>query len=310
MATVLHPGMRDMFGGPAGNTQNSVQMIMQGILQGMEKKRQEQQNQQLSSLFSNTGQSQKSMAGEGYAPPPNTPMDFVENILSNPNLDMDTKQMGLKSMALKSGIESDQAYAENLRRPAEPKREPTKEIEYWTPDGSKGSKILVSESQYNAVVEKLEDAGYTVQKPKEESKETSEFERLVERLEKSKKITPEKKNELIGQRLRKLIESDSGGDSANQITLGDGQKITLAELRAQYREKYNIPDEFELQMMELNPDPMVRQQAKKLKAEAAGKPSLAEFTRDVMKNGLEGMRPGAPSVKSEMPALPPGFEMD
>jgi hypothetical protein len=159
----------------------------------------------------------------------------------------------------------------------------------------------------------LREKGYDTFREKEPTEEKpGEFERLLNQLEKTGKITTGQKEKEIRKRIQKLVESGKDGDETNKITLGDGQSVTLAELRAQYREKYNIPDEFELQMMELNPDPLVRQQATRLKAEAATKPNFVDFMMDAKKNGLEGLRPEAkrPTSGSGVPPPPPGFTID
>lgn len=300
MAVVLNPMQRDVFGGPAGSTQNAMQQIIEGILRGAEKRKQQQQNELLSSRFA--GQT-------GEQGPPRSPEMFVESLFADPELTPQSKAMGLGYQKAMSDIDLQRAQAEHYRAG---EKEKTKEIEYWKPDGSYGSKALVPESKYNETVEKLEGAGYTVQKPKDDS-QTGEFERLINKLEKSKKVTPEQASSMIGKRVQKLIESGGENDETNKIRLGDGQKVTLGELREQYKIKYNIPDEFELQMMELNADPMVRQQAKKMKAVAATKPSFVEFMEDARKNGLEGLSPragGRTSEPTQSPSLPPGFELD
>ena len=106
----------------------------------------------------------------------------------------------------------------------------------------------------------------------------------------------------------KLISDGGENDQTNKITLGDGQKVTLAELRAQYREKYNIPDEFDLMFMEMSNDPRVRDQALKLKTVAATQPSFVEFMKDAKANGLEGLR--ADKKQKTLPSLPKGFKLD
>ena len=354
--TIYVPGMNTgPFGGPPGEAQDITKTLMQGILQGMAKRKEEQQREKLSSYYSeNKGK---------------TADEFITGLFSNKDLDAKTVNQAATLFGVQSSTDLQRAQAEKLRRPEVPE---TKELEYWKPDGSPGGKVLVSESKYNETVKKLQDAGYAVQKadktdkwsepyqvkgkgkwiqksettgkineaysdpqgwskPYEDERgnlvqrnldteevkvvdksatgQTGEFERLLNNLVTSKKVTPEKANELISQRIQKLIESGGDKDETNKIKLGDGQKVTLAELRAQYREKYNIPDEFELQMMMYSPDPAIKSQAMRLKAEAATKPSFVDFMMDAKEKGLEGLRPEskpAPAPPAKLPPLPPG----
>lgn len=365
--TVYVPGTNTgPFGGPVGDTQDSIKMIMQGILQGQAKRKQEGQNKLLSDMFSRGGVGDDPAAQSEYEKNPSV---FVDKILSNPKLLQETKDRAVNILSAKSRMGLESAHAENLRAP---KASKNIVIKYWEPDGTPGE-LMSSEENYNTNVKKLKDAGYRVgEKPAEtwsdptkvgskwiqkneatgqvkeaysspdgwskpyldedgnrvqenrdtgeikvvnkpDKEQAGEFERLINKLDKAGNITPEKKNDLISQRVKKLIETGKDSDETNKIILGDGQKVTLAELRAQYREKYNIPDEFQLGMMEINPDPLVRQQAIRLKAEAATKPSFVEFMMDAKKKGLEGIRPGGvvqPKPKPTTPPLPPGFKLD
>lgn len=335
--TIYIPGTHTgAFGGYPGELNDSAKNITDTILKSLEKRRQDRQGKERAWAFQ-----------EG----PKDPNEFVKYIMSNPNLDPASQKMVIDAFGKQSQMNLESAQAEHYRTPkAEARKEleywkpdgtpggkmlvpesrynetvdklvnagftvnkvepeQSKEIEYWKPDGTPGGKLVVKESRYNDAVKKIQDAGYVVNKPGKE--ESGEFERLLEKLDKSKKVTPEKKNELINQRIQKLVETGKDGDETNKITLGDGQRVTLAELRAQYREKYNIPDEFDLQMMGLNPDPQVRQQAARLKAEAATKPSFVDFMNDAKKKGLEGLRPEGKTPKpGATPPLPPGFKLD
>jgi len=338
MAIMLPFIQKDPFGGPAGGTQSAVQQILQGILMGQERRKQDEQNQLLSRLFQDSQQSQQNYqaalpqyenqlsnfesvtapdspyepSGMQMPSTPPEPMDFTQALLSNPNLDWDAKTKGMKFAQAQSDMEKNAAYADYLRQKPASTREPKQyEISFWDPTGKRpGGKVLATDQNYNSIARKLTDAGYTFDKPEKQTGGTSEFERLVDKLEGAKNITEDQKNRLIKQRVQKMVTEGSDGDETNKITLGDGRKVTLAELRAQYREKYNIPDEFELTMMDASPDPQVRQQAMRLKAEAATKPSFVEFMRDAKERGLEGLRPGSLPPGGQLPPLPPGFKVD
>ena len=355
--TIYVPGMNTgPFGGPPGEAQDITKTLMQGILQGMAKRKEEQQREKLSSYYSeNKGK---------------TADEFITGLFSNKDLDAKTVNQAATLFGVQSSTDLQRAQAEKLRRPEVPE---TKELEYWKPDGSPGGKVLVPESKYNETVNKLQAAGYTVQKaekidkwsepyqvngkgkwiqksettgkineaysdpqgwskPYEDERgnlvqrnldteevkvvdksatgQTGEFERLVNKLEASGKVTTAQKDKIIYDYVQKLIESGGDKDETNKIKLGDGQKVTLAELRAQYKDEHNIPDEFDLNMMKISADPAIRQQAIRLQAKAATKPSLVEFTRDAIKNGLKGMRPESKPAPAPAPALPPGFKLD
>lgn len=315
MATVVPYIQADTFGGPAGSTQQMVQNILDRILYGQERRRVKDQDQMVSGMYQNWEATKRDVTSPDspYEPAGATdPMGFVEALLGNPKIDVDTKKRALQMLASKSDIEKNQAYAEYLRQKPNARESKQYEIGYWDPDGKRsGGKVLVTDAAYNSTVQKLEKAGYSVQKPEKDTKDqTSEFERLIDRLEGAKNISETQKNSLIKQRVQKMVNEGSDGDETNKITLGDGQRVTLAELRAQYREKYNIPDEFQLTMMEVSADPAVRQQALRLKADAATKPSFVEFMREAKGKGLEGLRPGGRPSGGNLPPLPPGFKVD
>ena len=339
--TIYVPGISTgPFGGPPGDTHSAVKTISDTILMELDKRRQERQDRDVGWVLS----------GDHGKAPKDDPNAFVDYIMSHPNLDSKGKQQALAYLSAKGQIDLQAAQAGKYRATAPEDRKEIeywkpdgspggkllvpeskynatvdkltkngfivnkvekdqgREIEYWKPDGSPGGKLVVKESSYNDTVRKIVDSGYVVNKPQTE--EAGEFERLINQLDKSKKVKPEQKDELIRKRIQKLIETGKDSDETNKITLGDGQKVTLAELRAQYREKYNIPDEFDLQMMALNPDPLVKQQATRLKAEAATKPSFVDFMMDAKENGLEGIRPGKKTNQTRIPAPPPGFVLD
>jgi hypothetical protein len=302
----------DVFGGPAGQNSEALKLLMDGIMKRQQNQKQRNQSSLVSSMF-------------GESADEEDPMAFINSILTNPSLDQNSKQQALAMAAQriaaqqaassmesnKSGMAVDQSNIdlnrERIRASQNPaaKEEKMWPIEYWNPDGSPGGKKLVPDSKYNATIQSLQKSGYVVQKPdKPVEAPKGEFERLLETLDKSGKIKQSAKDNLINKRISKLVESGGDKDETNKVELGDGTKVTLAELRGQYKVKYNIPDEFELQMMSMSPDPRVQSQAMKLKAEAATKPSFAEFLKDARENGLEGIR-------TEKEIKPPaGFILD
>lgn len=86
-------------------------------------------------------------------------MDFVNAIIGNQSLDPDTRQGALGNMEKISNIKLKTAQAKSQTGKQF-------EIEYWDPEGKKpGGKKLVPASAYNTVVNQLENAGYSVQKP-------------------------------------------------------------------------------------------------------------------------------------------------
>ena len=313
---------KDVFGGPMGVNQMALQMLVKGILEGQQKRN---DHAQLSSLFGgqagqraeqqaqqmapNVAMDVSSAYGGGVNGLPNSdqmnPSRFVDWILANPTISGRVKNQAINAVKAKSDLEYQQALTDKANR-VETKPEDKRIIEYWKEDGTPGGKILVSDSQYNKVVGQLEKNGYIVQEPKGKDQPTSEFERLLEK----SGMSEEKKKKIINQRILNTIRNGTDSDPTNKITLGDGQRVTLAELRAQYREKYNIPDEFELQMMQLSPDAAIREQAARLKAQAATQPSFVEFMMDAKKNGLEGIRPEKEKTKGPESTLPKGFVLE
>ena len=85
MALYLPMVQKDVFGGPPGTTRNASLMILQGILQGMGKRKATEQNNLLSGLFA--GQQ-----GGG----PTDPRDFANMVIQNPALTPETKNRAMK----------------------------------------------------------------------------------------------------------------------------------------------------------------------------------------------------------------------
>ena len=63
MAIVLPQRQVGPFGGPAGATRNAVGMIMQGVMENMERKKRERQNQELASMFAGQNELGSSFVG-------------------------------------------------------------------------------------------------------------------------------------------------------------------------------------------------------------------------------------------------------
>jgi len=181
MAIMLPFIQKDSFGGPAGSTQNAVQMILQGVMQGMEKRKQAEQERLLSQKFA-APEAQRNMQalypdlaidtsrGEvnGAAPAPSDPSQFMDWILSDPKLTQRSKEQALGIMGVKSKLDLEKAQAERYRT-KDVKEEKNYEVELYK-DGKPAGKKLVPASKYNAFVESAQAAGYDVQKPEKEEK--------------------------------------------------------------------------------------------------------------------------------------------
>lgn len=155
MATVLPYIQKDVFGGPAGSTQQAMQQLITGILQGAARRRAGEQQQLVQDKYSQFTQEN----------PNANPNDFV-NQLFQMDVDPNIKNNFMGMMQAASGMDLQNAQAENLRTP---KTQAPKMVtlEWWHPTGEKpGGKRLVPEDKYNDMAEQLEEAGYVVREPK------------------------------------------------------------------------------------------------------------------------------------------------
>jgi hypothetical protein len=282
MAIVLNPMQRDMFGGPAGGTQKTTDRLVQSILAGIEKRKQDNQDSLLTSLFQ-----EHSALGD--------PDAFLQTVLNNQQLTPQSKQRGVQMAASLGQIDNLQArnrlrtaQADALENPP-PEKPDLVEIKYWKKgDPNSGSSLMVPKTAYNSVVAKLEAGGHSVSAPEKPEKRTkTEVEKVLDAID-ANKDKPERVAALKKELNRKL-ENPKKEDMTDKIELDDGTLMTLGELRRQYF-AYNGLDETELMSMEFSGDPRQVARAKQLRAELAKTMSLVDFYQEAKRWGLKGLR--------------------
>lgn len=254
------------FGGPAGQMNDAISSIFEGIKRYREEEKNKSENQSILDAITQNTSSQGHPSGGMYQP---SIQEQIGSILSDNRIPMEQKGR-VANMLL------EQAKAKNLTQPPPPPQKEPKAtvVEWWDPKGN-GHKTRVPDSQYNRFVMQVEKAGGTVQKQPEGKESTSEYLTLMDRYV---KVDPDSKTgKLLKSRMDKLVEKSGGTSASNQLN-----EMKVSAWRAYYNKKAT-PEQKRL--IGVDTDPYIARAAQMvmsdIRAQTKSAKEKAEMTMDL-----------------------------
>ena len=240
MALYLPMVQKDVFGGPPGTTRNASLMILQGILQGMGKRKATEQNNLLSGLFA--GQQ-----GGG----PADPRDFANMVIQNPDLTPETKNRAMQMASAMSTMGVQQAQAERYRRPDIVKPEKPTYDTIWAknPEGQI-EKIDYPKGTANATIKDYRAMGYkdftNTPPPEEKPKHLIiNYYDPKQNLWKSKRVKDENYNDVVADLEKRGMSVDKAPEKTDAgINLTPAQKSRIKILEDQARKENEVINNF------------------------------------------------------------------
>jgi hypothetical protein len=213
---------KDVFGGPAGTTQQALAGLVESLMARQQKQKAEQEQAAIAALLGQAGANQEAQETgtlpsgaamnlpaqpEGMESNPYTAI--AQQIIQNPTLSPAAKAYGMKMLEAKHSFEPTMKEEKNF------------EISYYNKAGEKQPPLLVRESQVNATAAQLANSGYKFDAPKPAA--DPEYVRLLNQLEKARGEGNTARAEAIEAHLRKLnhIAPRGGGGG------GDGRMVKV-----------------------------------------------------------------------------------